>query len=60
MHTYTYVSKFGLGKFSYSFLGGWSERYGNKQKNAQANKEDACCCDIVTERFDRIRNKGGA
>jgi hypothetical protein len=54
-----YVLKFGFWKFSYSFFTFALDRHGNKQKNAQANNEAACCCDIVTERFDAIRNNGG-
>jgi len=41
------------------FLWFRSERLGNKQKNEQASNETACRCDIVTERFDPMRNKGG-
>ncbi len=55
---YIYVLKFGFWKCSYSFLTFEPERYGNKQKKEHANNEAACSCDIVTERFDPIRNKG--
>lgn len=56
---YIYVLKFGFWKFSYSFFIFGPDRYGNKQKKAQANNEAACRCDIVTERFDLILSKGG-
>ncbi len=54
-----YLLKFGFWNFSYSPILSWSERNGNKQKNAQANSDAACLCDIVTEWFVPVCNKGG-